>query len=67
MPATLAALPDARLDILRHAARWVAARFADEQARRAQMGFNDLLTRLDTKQAQIGILGLDEQVPFLLL
>ena len=47
MPAALAALPDARLDILRHAARWVAARFADEQARRAQMGFNDLLTRLD--------------------
>lgn len=47
MPATLAALPDARLDILRHAAQWVAARFADEQARRAQMGFNDLLTRLD--------------------
>ncbi len=47
MPATLAALPDARLDILRHATQWVAARFADEQARRAQMGFNDLLTRLD--------------------
>jgi exodeoxyribonuclease V beta subunit len=46
MPA-VAALPDARLDILRHAAQWVAARFADEQARRAQMGFNDLLTRLD--------------------
>lgn len=51
MPATLAALPDARLDILRHAAQWVAARFADEQARRAQMGFNDLLTRLDAALA----------------
>ena len=51
MRATLAALPDARLDILRHAAQWVAARFADEQARRAQMGFNDLLTRLDAALA----------------
>ena len=43
----LATLPEARHDVLRHAARWVAGRFADEQARRAQMGFNDLLTRLD--------------------
>lgn len=40
-------LPDARNDILRHAARWVAGRFDAEQQRRAQMGFNDLLTRLD--------------------
>ena len=40
-------LPDARPAILRHAARWVAERFAAEQDRRAQMGFNDLLTRLD--------------------
>ncbi|MDP9902596.1 exodeoxyribonuclease V subunit beta [Variovorax ginsengisoli] len=43
----LAQLPDARSDLLRHATRWVATRFADEQARRAQMGFDDLLTRLD--------------------
>lgn len=41
-------LPNARKDLLRHAARWVAERFTTEQARRAQMGFNDLLTRLDT-------------------
>ncbi|MBM3114601.1 exodeoxyribonuclease V subunit beta [Jeongeupia naejangsanensis] len=40
-------LPDARADLLRHAARWVSQRFALEQARRAQMGFDDLLTRLD--------------------
>ncbi len=39
-------LPDARQAILRHAARWVAQRFAAEQARRAQMGFNGLLSRL---------------------
>ena len=47
LPAQLAALPDARGNILRHAGRWISARFVDEQARRAQMGFNDLLTRLD--------------------
>ena len=40
-------LPDALPDVLRHAARWVSERFAVEQDRRAQMGFNDLLTRLD--------------------
>lgn len=45
--ARLAQLPDARSDLLRHATRWVAGRFADEQTRRAQMGFDDLLTRLD--------------------
>ncbi len=43
----LRALPNARNEILRHAACWVAARFSAEQARRAQMGFNDLLTGLD--------------------
>ncbi|MBP8285050.1 MAG: UvrD-helicase domain-containing protein, partial [Chromatiaceae bacterium] len=41
-------LPDAHDAILCHAARWVQRRFATEQARRAQMGFNDLLTRLDS-------------------
>ena len=41
-------LPNARSAILCHAAHWVHRRFAGEQARRAQMGFNDLLTRLDT-------------------
>ncbi|RKT45868.1 exodeoxyribonuclease V subunit beta [Thiocapsa rosea] len=43
----LAELPTPRPALLRHAARWVADRFAAEQTRRAQMGFNDLLTRLD--------------------
>ena len=43
----LSTLPDAREDLLRHAACWVAERFSAEQDRRAQMGFNDLLTRLD--------------------
>ncbi len=40
-------LPNARPDVLRHAAAWVARRMAGEQERRAQMGFQDLLTRLD--------------------
>jgi exodeoxyribonuclease V beta subunit len=44
--AQLQALPSARLDILRHAAWWVGVRFQQEQSRRAQMGFNDLLNRL---------------------
>jgi exodeoxyribonuclease V beta subunit len=44
--AALKALPDGRDAILRHAARWIAARFAAEQHGRAQMGFDDLLTRL---------------------
>ncbi|MDM0112039.1 exodeoxyribonuclease V subunit beta [Variovorax sp. J22R133] len=45
--ARLAALPDAHDDVLRHAVHWAAARLATEQARRAQMGFDELLTRLD--------------------
>ncbi|MFD1554066.1 exodeoxyribonuclease V subunit beta [Paraburkholderia silviterrae] len=42
----LAARPEAKLPILCHAARWVAHRFEQEEARRSQMGFDDLLTRL---------------------
>lgn len=43
----LASLPDARTTLLAFATHWVSQRFALEQERRAQMGFNDLLTRLD--------------------
>lgn len=42
----LAALPDARTVVLRHAARWIAERIAVEKHRRAEMGFDDLLLRL---------------------
>ncbi|MEJ8840161.1 exodeoxyribonuclease V subunit beta [Ramlibacter sp. AN1133] len=42
----LACLPECRDTVLAHAAHWVAARMASEQLRRAEMGFNDLLTRL---------------------
>ena len=37
--------PDARL--LEHAAAWVAQRFEQEKRRRAEMGFDDMLQRLD--------------------
>jgi exodeoxyribonuclease V beta subunit len=48
MPRDLAALEgSAKHDVLVHAARWTAARLALEQQRRAQMGFDELLTRLD--------------------
>ncbi len=40
-------LPVAREPILRHAAIWCGERLQQEQARRAQMGFDELLTRLD--------------------
>ncbi|HTH58828.1 MAG TPA: exodeoxyribonuclease V subunit beta [Paraburkholderia sp.] len=43
---SLAARPHALHDLLCHAARWVARRFDEEEARRSQMGFDDLLTRL---------------------
>ena len=42
----LACLPECRDAVLAHAARWVAARMAMEQHRRAEMGFDDLLTQL---------------------
>ncbi|PLZ02924.1 exodeoxyribonuclease V subunit beta [Burkholderia sp. WAC0059] len=46
LPAALDAQPNAWYDLLCHAARWVERRFADEEAKRSQMGFDDLLTRL---------------------
>lgn len=39
--------PDARTDILKHASQWIAARVEAEKQQRAEMGFDDLLTRLD--------------------
>ena len=43
----LAALPDPAEPALRHAAWWISQRFEREKQRRAQMGFDDMLTRLD--------------------
>ena len=43
----LAELPDPAEDALKHAAWWINQRFEQEKQRRAQMGFDDMLTRLD--------------------
>ncbi|PCM44114.1 exodeoxyribonuclease V subunit beta [Marinobacter sp. ANT_B65] len=40
-------LPSAEADILRHATHWIAARLESEKQKRSEMGFDDLLTRLD--------------------
>jgi len=40
-------LPNAEADILRHATHWIAARLESEKQKRSEMGFDDLLTRLD--------------------
>ncbi|WP_100638858.1 exodeoxyribonuclease V subunit beta [Marinobacter salexigens] len=39
--------PSAKSDILRHASHWIARRLEDEKQKRSEMGFDDLLTRLD--------------------
>jgi exodeoxyribonuclease V beta subunit len=40
-------LPDPGAQALNHAAAWVAARFESEKRRRAEMGFDDMLLRLN--------------------
>lgn len=40
-------LPNPALDVLTHAVQWVKRRFEQEKVRRAEIGFDDLLTRLD--------------------
>jgi exodeoxyribonuclease V beta subunit len=46
LPAQLAALPDGRAQVLAQATHWVAARMAGEKARRAEIGFDDMLSQL---------------------
>lgn len=41
-------LPDAQTALLSHAAHWIAREFAAAQKRRAQIGFNELLTGLES-------------------
>ncbi|MDD1978363.1 exodeoxyribonuclease V subunit beta [Pseudomonas tussilaginis] len=43
----LKALPTPDACLLEHAAAWVGARFEQEKRRRAEMGFDDMLIRLD--------------------
>jgi len=40
-------LPDARADLLRHATVWIAQRLESEKQKHSEMGFDDLLTRLN--------------------
>ncbi|SDN59151.1 DNA helicase/exodeoxyribonuclease V, beta subunit [Halomonas shengliensis] len=47
LPERLEALPDARADLLAHAVRWMGERRRRVQQRRAELGPDDLLERLD--------------------
>ncbi|CRL48982.1 exodeoxyribonuclease V subunit beta [Pseudomonas sp. URMO17WK12:I11] len=47
LKASLDGLPTPDAAVLRHAAHWVGARFEEEKRRRAEMGFDDMLLRLD--------------------
>ncbi|VVN97934.1 exodeoxyribonuclease V subunit beta [Pseudomonas fluorescens] len=47
LKASLDALPSPDAAVLQHAAQWVGARFEEEKRRRAEMGFDDMLLRLD--------------------
>ena len=48
LPERLTALPDAHADLLAHAVRWMSERRSRVQQRRAELGPDDLLERLDT-------------------
>jgi exodeoxyribonuclease V beta subunit len=47
LKSSLDALPSPDAAVLQHAAKWVGARFEEEKRRRAEMGFDDMLLRLD--------------------
>ncbi|PVZ08814.1 MULTISPECIES: exodeoxyribonuclease V subunit beta [unclassified Pseudomonas] len=47
LPGQLAALPDPASAALAHAAAWVRQAFDAQKRQRAEMGFDDMLTRLD--------------------
>jgi exodeoxyribonuclease V beta subunit len=47
LPKRLAGLPTPDAAVLEHAAQWVGRRFEEEKRRRAEMGFDDMLLRLD--------------------
>lgn len=46
--AVLDNLPSPSARVLQHAAQWVGQRFEEEKRRRAEMGFDDMLLRLDS-------------------
>ena len=47
LKSSLDALPTPDAAVLQHAANWVGTRFEEEKRRRAEMGFDDMLLRLD--------------------
>ncbi|MER2101679.1 MAG: exodeoxyribonuclease V subunit beta [Pseudomonas atacamensis] len=47
LKSSLDVLPTPDAAVLQHAAKWVGARFEEEKRRRAEMGFDDMLLRLD--------------------
>lgn len=47
LKASLDNLPTPDAAVLQHAAQWVGTRFEEEKRRRAEMGFDDMLLRLD--------------------
>ncbi|WP_323168092.1 exodeoxyribonuclease V subunit beta [Pseudomonas atacamensis] len=47
LKSSLDGLPTPDAAVLQHAAKWVGARFEEEKRRRAEMGFDDMLLRLD--------------------
>jgi exodeoxyribonuclease V beta subunit len=47
LKATLDRLPTPDAAVLEHAAYWIGLRFEEEKRRRAEMGFDDMLLRLD--------------------
>ena len=51
LPAALATLADPDEALLRHAVQWIEQRFDREKRQRAQIGFDDMLTRLDAALA----------------
>ena len=48
LKAALDDLPTPDAAVLQHAANWVSVRFEEEKRRRAEMGFDDMLVRLDS-------------------
>ena len=67
----LDALPGTEEPVLCHAVHWVAVRFATEKNRRAEMGFDDLLTRLadalDSEQGAVLAARIREKFPVALI
>ncbi len=47
LPGQLDGLPSPDAAVLQHAAQWIGQRFEAEKRRRAEMGFDDMLLRLD--------------------